>query len=225
MEEPHMEVMDLNVFGVWAYDATWGLARALERANTRDSHNGSSTLLKELIDIRTTGLSGDFQLVNGKLVTKAFEILNVIGSKGDRRVGFWTLEDGMITKELMYPQADFDNSSSKHGIEAIIWPGGSTTTPKGWLIGMSGRKLKIGVPLKVGFDELLKVAQDPITNATIVTGFCVDVFKDALDVLEYEVNYEFVPISFVGGQTSGNYNDLVYQVYLQVNSCIVISHI
>ncbi|KAA8550521.1 hypothetical protein F0562_002205 [Nyssa sinensis] len=204
----HMEVMELNVLGLWAYDAIWAIAMATEKvkmpqirensislrlnlmdlANIRASKSGS-ILLNEILQTRFKGLSGEFQLMNGKkLISKAFEIVNVLG-KGDIRVGFWTLMDG-ITKEVN-PSVDKKYSSSHSGIEAIIWPGGSTTTPKGWVLPMSGKKLRIGVPLKQGFPEFINVDFHPQTNATIVTGFCIDVFNTAIDALEYE-NYDAV---------------------------------
>ncbi|KAA8550528.1 hypothetical protein F0562_002212 [Nyssa sinensis] len=133
----HMEVMELNVLGLWAYDAIWALAMAAEKvkmpqikedsttlrlnlmdlANIRASKSGS-ILLSEILQTRFKGLSGEFQLMNGKkLISKAFEIVNVIG-KGDRRVGFWTLMDG-ITKEMNL-SVEKKYSSSHSGIEAII---------------------------------------------------------------------------------------------------------
>ncbi|KAA8550526.1 hypothetical protein F0562_002210 [Nyssa sinensis] len=178
----------------------------MDLANIRASKSGS-ILLSEILQTRFKGLSGEFQLMNGKkLISKAFEIVNVIG-KGDRRVGFWTLMDG-ITKE-MNPSVEKKYSSSHSGIEAIIWPGGSTTTPKGWVLPMSGKKLRIGVPLRQGSNEFINVDIHPQTNATIVTGSCIDVFKPAIDALEYEVSYEFIPFA------NGSYDELIYQVYLQ----------
>ncbi|KAA8550525.1 hypothetical protein F0562_002209 [Nyssa sinensis] len=198
----HMEVMELNVLGLWAYDAIWALAMAVEKvkmpqiredsttlrlnlmdlANIRASKSGS-ILLSEILQTRFKGLSGEFQLMNGKkLISKAFEIVNVIG-KGDRRVGFWTLMDGITKKMNLSVEKKY--SSSHSGIEAIIWPGESTTTPKGWVLPMS------------------------------------DVFKTAIDALEYEVSYEFIPFVNANGQKAGNYNDLIYQVYLQKYDAVV----
>ncbi|XP_059626898.1 glutamate receptor 2.3-like [Cornus florida] len=233
MEKPNMEMIELNVFGLWAYDAIWALARAVERvtdkisqtkkqnvalnvmdlANIGASQSGS-IILNELLQIRFRGLSGEFQFMNGKLISRAFEIVNVFG-KGERRVGFWTLTDG-ITRE-MFPTVSekHPTSSSTSGLEAIIWPGGSSTTPKGWLMPMNSKKLRIGVPVKQGFEDLIKVHHDPGTNATTATGFCIDVFKAAIDALPSDVSYEFIPFEDSNGEPAGNYNDLVYQVYLQ----------
>lgn len=46
--------------------------------------------------------------------------------KGDRRVGFWMMANGgEFVKEI-----GKSNSFSNHGLESIIWPGGSETSPK-----------------------------------------------------------------------------------------------
>ncbi|KAL5781768.1 hypothetical protein ACOSP7_006797 [Xanthoceras sorbifolium] len=123
--------------------------------------------------------------------------------KGVRRIGFWTLETGNIRKEL-------NNSPLTSDLEGIIWPGGSSTIPKRLLTQTSSKKLRIGVPVNSGFRELVNMVYDPVSNATIVSGFCIDVFKAAMSMLTYEVDYEFIPY------LSGSYNDLVMQVYLQI---------
>ncbi|CAL5353355.1 unnamed protein product [Camellia sinensis] len=242
IQDPSFEVAELNIFGIWAYDAIWALARAVERVkngspSALSHHHGDSggseptrkcslgrnltdlvnigtsqsgsMLLKEILQSRFVGLSGDFRLMNGRLISEAFEIVNVI-SRIERRVGFWTSTYG-ITKQ-MYP--------SNSGLEAIVWPGGSTTTPKGWLVRMSGKRLRIGVP-RTGFKELINVNRNPQTNATTVTGFCVDVFNAAIEALQYELPHEFFPFEDANGQMAGTYNDLVDQVYLQNYDAVV----
>ncbi|CAL5424798.1 unnamed protein product [Camellia sinensis] len=223
IQDPSFEVAELNAFGIWVYDAIWALAvEKVKKSSpsTRDSHQrgmgpnlmdlpnigasqSGSMLLKEILQSRIVGLSGEFQLLNGRLIFKAFEMVNVI-DRGERRVGFWTPTDGI--KKQMYP--------SNSGLEAIVWPGGSTTTPKGWLVRMSGKRLRIGVPL-TRFKELINVNHNPQTNATTVTGFCVDVFNAAIETLQYELPHEFFPFEDANGQMAGTYNDLLDQVYLQ----------
>ncbi|KAF5930014.1 hypothetical protein HYC85_030887 [Camellia sinensis] len=220
IQNSSFEVAELNAFGIWA------LARAVEKVknsspSTRDSHQrgmgpnlmdlpnieasqSGSMLLKEILQSRFAGLSGEFQLLNGRLISKAFEVVNVI-DRDERTVGFWTPIDGI--KKQMYP--------SNNGLEAILWPGDSTTTPKGWLVRKSGKKLRIGVPPKSRYKELVNVERNPQTNATTITGFCVDVFNAAIEALKYELPYEFIPFEDANGETAGIYNDLVYQVYLQ----------
>ncbi|CAK9154355.1 unnamed protein product [Ilex paraguariensis] len=226
-KDPTMEVNDLNVFGIWAYDGIWALAKAVERVGTESppvtNNQGTGlrlfdlaeisvsqsgrTLLNEILQTKFRGLSGEFQIMNGKLKSQEFEIVNVIG-KGERTVGFWTSTDGI--KREMY--------RSVHGLETIIWPGGSTIIPKGWMMSMSGKKLRVGVPTNPGFKELVHVDQNQ-ANETTVTGFCIAVFKAAIEALPFEVPYEFIPFVGADGKNLGTYNDLTDQVYLQV--CLV----
>ncbi|CAK9170745.1 unnamed protein product [Ilex paraguariensis] len=73
---------------------------------------------------------------------------------------------------------------------------------------MHGTKLRIGVPRNCGFKELVYWDRKPQTNETNFNGFCIDVFKAAIEALPFDVPYEFIPFG-------GTYNDLIYQVYLQ----------
>ncbi|KAF3434899.1 hypothetical protein FNV43_RR21986 [Rhamnella rubrinervis] len=231
IENPNMEVMESSAYGVWAYDSIWVLAEAVERtkvklpAPTRSTTYKSSKqgqgskLLKEILQTRLRGLSGEFLFKNGRRVSaETYEIVNVIGRE-ERRVGFWSAKlestkEGHRGRSLLSP----------NDLEAILWPGGTTTTPKGRsMIGMNGIKLRIGVPKKIGFKELVRVDYDHLqSNATYnVTGFCIDVFKAAVELLPYQVEYQFIPYTNASGMTAEIYDDLVYQVYLQKYDAVV----
>ncbi|KAJ0809595.1 putative periplasmic binding protein-like I [Helianthus annuus] len=210
-----------NIFNILAYDTTFVVATAIERAEIRPSKDGKKVgammamdftniresesgkiLLKELLNVRFKGLSGEFHLVNSKFNAKPLEIVNVIG-KGERRVGIWTEDDGV------------------NGLEGIIWPGGSLIPPRR-LILQTSKKLRIGVPMLVGFEDFLTVEQNPLTNETIAKGFCVDVFNAAIEALSYEVPYVFVPFSVANKKpNSETYNQLIYEVYLQNFDAVV----
>ncbi|KAK9911417.1 hypothetical protein M0R45_035327 [Rubus argutus] len=84
LEDPNMEaIRELSIDEIWAYDATWALAEAVERARLRNSTTRSSkgvVLLGEILQSRFKGLSGGIQYLNGKLFSsEPFEIVNVIG--------------------------------------------------------------------------------------------------------------------------------------------------
>ncbi|KAL5562236.1 hypothetical protein UlMin_031983 [Ulmus minor] len=198
MENPSVEVIESSPHCVWAYDSTWALAEAVERAKLRSSKHGSTLLLQEMLESRFMGLSGKFEFRNGKLIPNGFEMVNVIG-KSWRRVGFWKDHEKESKKESLSPN-DF---------EAIIWPGGSTKIPKAARSLLSETKLRVGLPVvNNGFTELMQVHHDPHSNITNATGFCVEVFKAALNLLPYQVQYEFeLPTVFT--------RDLIYQVYDQ----------
>ncbi|KAL2478804.1 glutamate receptor 2.5 [Forsythia ovata] len=109
------------------------------------------------------------------------------------------------------------HSTSNNNLGGITWPGGSDIVPKGWEFPVSGKKLRIGVPKKSGFNEFLKVERDPRTNATKVSGYFKDVFDSVMAALPYAVPYEYViyPFENSDGSSTGSYNDLIYKVSLQ----------
>ncbi|CAJ2643708.1 unnamed protein product [Trifolium pratense] len=238
-DNPTLVDINLNIFGIWAYDATIALAMAIEKVgigNTKFGYNESNTLsnyyipsfekfgiaqngekLSEaLSNARFKGLSGDFNVVDGKLQASIFEIINVIGN-GEKRVGFWTPNKGLArnldTKGLISNNSIY--SSSKNDLGSIIWPGDIYSIPKGWEIPTIGKKLRIGVPVKKGdnYAEFVKVTYDHNTNKTDATGFCIDVFKAVVDVLPYALPYEFFRFAKPDGEMAGNYNDLIAQIY------------
>ena len=105
---------------------------------------------------------------------------------GERKkgVGFWTPNNGIVGRS---------NSISKVNIRAITWPRESTFVPKGWVILTNGKRLNIGVLVKEGFSEFVKVTQDPITNTTKVIGYSIGFFDVVMATLPYAVPYEYVP--------------------------------
>ncbi|GAU26658.1 hypothetical protein TSUD_314350 [Trifolium subterraneum] len=234
-DNPTLVDTNLNIFGIWAYDATIALAMAIEKVgigNTKFGNNESNyympnfekfgiaqngeKLSEALSNTSFNGLSGDFKVVGGKLQASIFEIVNVIGN-GEKRVGFWTPDRGLAkkldTKGLMSNQNIY--SSSKNDLGSIIWPGDVYSISKGWQIPTIGKKLQIGVPVKSGdnYTEFLKVTFDNNTNKTYATGFCIDVFKAVLDVLPYDLPYEFVPFANHEHEMAGTYDELISQLF------------
>ncbi|GMI89252.1 GLUTAMATE RECEPTOR 2.7, glutamate receptor 2.7 [Hibiscus trionum] len=232
-DNPSISNAEVNVFGLWAYDATFALAMAVEEAGTADlsfikpniSSRGVSTteletlgvsrngprLTRELSNVTFRGLSGDFHFVNGQLDASVFEIVNINGN-GERRVGFWTPESGLVRD--MYSKNTSTNSTSKPKLGPIIWPGDTNLVPKGWQIPTDGKKLIIGVPVKDGFTEFLEVIWDYDTNTSkSVRGYCIDVFDAAMTKMPYPVAYKYVPFATPDRKPAGSYNDLVDQVY------------
>ncbi|XP_027168525.1 glutamate receptor 2.7-like [Coffea eugenioides] len=241
-ENPEIDRFELNIYGLWAYDTVIALAKATEKAvnmaqpqskkkavingkNLSDLDMiGTSGMGAELIEsvrnIRFNGLSGDFHIIEGQLQPSAFEIVNVIG-KGERKIGFWTETYG-ISDKLKPNEAQLVHESSKDNIGIIIWPGESNIVPKGWEMPTGHeKKLRVGVPVKNGLPEFVKVEKDPVTNAVIATGFCVDVFKEVMTSLPYAASYDFIPFETPDGDSAGDYNDLVYQIYLENYDAVV----
>ncbi|KAL2548163.1 Glutamate receptor 2.2 [Forsythia ovata] len=168
-------------------------------------------LLQALSNITLKGLAGNFQLLDGQLQSSPYEIVNLVGH-GARAVGFWTKETGIV-KELNSSNTK-TYSTSKNKFGSVIWPGDKTSPPKGWVIPTNEKKLRIGVPVKIGFTEFLQVTWDSDSNSTEVKGYCIDVFDAIMAALPYGVPYEYIPFATPDHKSAGSYNDLVYQVYL-----------
>ncbi|XP_057467334.1 glutamate receptor 2.3-like [Actinidia eriantha] len=237
-ENPSILNVELDVFGLWAYDAATALAMAVESVGITNSGfqkaniSGNSTdletfgvsqnglkLLQALRKTSFAGLSGDFHIIDGQLQSPAYQIVNVIGT-GRKRVGLWTMKNGIV-RELNATTTKAPYSTSKANLGSIIWPGDTMSPPKGWVIPTTGKKLKIGVPMKDGFSEFVKVTPNSDTNKTIVTGYCIDLFDAIMATLPYAVPYEYVPFSTPDGKPAGTYNDLVYQVFLKNFDAVV----
>ncbi|KAJ1380977.1 Solute-binding protein family 3/N-terminal domain of MltF [Sesbania bispinosa] len=224
-EYPTLVDTKLDAFGVWAYDATIALAMAVEKVggtNFKGSRNMSGLgslgvsqsgekLSEILSSTRFIGLSGEISLIDGQLQASTFEIINVNGN-GERRVGFWTSQNGLV-RDLNVANTNTTYSVSKNNLGPIIWPGDTYSIPKGWEDPTNAKKLKIGVPVRKGFTEFVKVTWNPNTNTSEVTGFSIDVFKAALELLPYALPYEFIPFAKANGESAGSYNELVSQVY------------
>ncbi|XWS17897.1 hypothetical protein CRYUN_Cryun33cG0107900 [Craigia yunnanensis] len=221
---------ELNIFGLWAYDATFALAMAIEKTGTANLHfnktNISSSgttdlemlgvsqngpqLIQELSSIKFRGLTGDFHFVNGQLQSSVFQIVNVIGS-GEKRVGFWIPKNGLVRNLLTNTST---NCTSKPKLGPIIWPGDTNLVPRGWEIPTNGKKLRIGVPVKDGFTEFLEVVWDPISHkAKSIQGYCINVFDAVMAKMPYAVPYEYVQFATPDGKATGTYIELTDQVF------------
>lgn len=231
-------ILPLNVFGLWAYDSATALAMAMENLvngsnvnldfresnvtrnpNTTDLDTirvsiSGSNLLREILNTTFRGLSGNFEIFDGQLQSPAYEIVNVIGTR-EKSVGFWTRDKGFVS-QMINSNKKLTYTTTKSDLGNIIWPGFTSTPPKGWMFPTNGKTLRVLVPFTDGFSEFVKVTRDFSSNTTKVTGYCTDVFDAVVASLPYAVQYEYIPFSTPDGESAGTYNDLVYQVYLEV---------
>jgi ionotropic glutamate receptor len=219
--KPNNKSSGLNLFGLWAYDTVWALAMAVEKAGIVHSkflkQNASQSnvdlaalgisemgpILRNTIQItKFQGLSGNFHLVKRQLEPSAFEIINIIG-KSERVIGYWTPQRG-LSQELNDTGEVARPILKAKLLKQPIWPGDTIDQPT---------KLRIGVPVRRGFLEFLKVEWDPRTHdKPTISGFSHDVFLAVLDALPFPLPYEFVP--FVNKDRT--YNKLLYQIQLKV---------
>ncbi|KAK8935799.1 Glutamate receptor 2.8 [Platanthera zijinensis] len=220
-ENPHAIITEPTVFGLWAYDTVWALALAAEKVKAgnftfpaTDDRNGTTEIeslgsssigpefVKFIQSTKFDGLAGKFELIDSQLESEDFEIVNVVGN-GMRRVGFWSPPHNISGRR---------HSADK--IDGIVWPGGDEVVPpKGWEWPTAGKRLKIGVPVKPGFPEFIRIEEDPVTKVGVPKGYCIDVFLTVMKDLPY-APYDFELFE-------GTYDDLVYQVYLKNYDAVV----
>ncbi|KAG5601880.1 hypothetical protein H5410_033250 [Solanum commersonii] len=107
-EYPDIDIVEFNVFGLWAYDGITSLAKAVEKVvgtaipKFKKTYNreyltdldalGTSELGSLLLHSMQntalkTGLSGDFRIVDGELQPSPYRIVNIIG-KAEKNIGF-----------------------------------------------------------------------------------------------------------------------------------------
>ncbi|PRQ27374.1 putative periplasmic binding protein-like I [Rosa chinensis] len=230
---------ELDVFGLWAYDAVFAVAMAIEQAigtptgfpfqgsivTSNHSTDGfpvspyGPELCRALATARFQGIAGNFSVVGRQRESSNFRVVNVNGGEATT-IGFWTLKEGLV-KTLNSSANSSKPSSSKFKFGPIRWPGNCPSVPKGWEFPTNGKKLRIGVPVKQDFTEYVKVTINHSTNTTDVTGFSVDVFKAAVVLLPYALPYEFIPFAYSNGTSAGTYNQLCHQVYLKKFDAVV----
>ncbi|KAK8637487.1 hypothetical protein V6N13_064906 [Hibiscus sabdariffa] len=170
-ENQNMQDMELNVYGIWAYDIVQALAKAAERVTTRHPYilhqearlnmnfttvllpQGGLVIMDEMLQSRFQGIGGGgFQLTDGWLIQNEFEIVNVF--RGERLIGYWNPENGItsIIKEENHTETNLASSSK---LESVIWPGGTKDIPKGF--SLHHKRLRIVVPV---FPKGSPLAQD-----------------------------------------------------------------
>ncbi|CAI9118167.1 OLC1v1019697C4 [Oldenlandia corymbosa var. corymbosa] len=213
-EYPDEHNSEPGIHALRAYDAITAVSKAVMESLNEDNKNHSTSLLRMVQSSNFTGLSGDVRFQGNAISGESvFSIVNVVG-KSYKELGFWS------------PSFSFTNSSlgqsGKANISAVSrvrsmqdltslvnWPGELNRIPKGWAMPTDVAPMKIGIPGRTTFDKFVKVDwADWTNNRKEPTGFCIDVFQEALKIVEeeYTLFYEFVPYN-------GSYDELVDCVY------------
>ncbi|VAH30830.1 unnamed protein product [Triticum turgidum subsp. durum] len=207
-----------NDYGRGGVDA---LGDALEAQ--RAKVNGSSTLrldtlrvfdqgeqlLQKVMLANFTGVTGGvrFSADGRSLADPAYEVLNV-GGTGVRRVGYWS-NHSHLSVAAPTPLRIKTNSSQQQQeqrLYSVIWPGETTSPPRGWVFPNNGRPLRIGVPYRTTQKQFVSKDSGPDG----ASGYCIDVFKAAVALLPYPVPVSF--ILFGDGVKNPSYSDLVNKV-------------
>ncbi|CAN6209084.1 unnamed protein product [Urochloa humidicola] len=224
----------MNAYGLFAYDAVWATARGIDAflgdggaisfsadPNIRDA-NGSALrlstlrvfdqgelLLRKLMLANFTGVTGRVRFdLDNSLAGPAYEVLNV-GGTGVRRVGYWAnTTRGLSVLPPEQQQQMQQQKQQKQQLYSVIWPGDTTSPPRGWVFPNNGRPLRIGVPYRTTYRQF--VSRDPSGGPDGVSGYCVDVFKAAVALLPYPVPVSF--LLFGDGVRNPSYGELVQRV-------------
>ncbi|GAB2289304.1 hypothetical protein Dimus_023608 [Dionaea muscipula] len=221
----------LNSYGLYAYDSVWLVAHAIDAylnqggtvSFSRDSKltnlkksktslhleamsifDGGEVLLGKILQQdHLMGLTGPLKFDSDRsLIHPACDIINVFGT-GYHRIGYWSNYSGLSTlpPETLYARPP---NHSNQQLYSVMWPGGTTTVPRGWVFPNSGKQLKIGVPIRVSFQEFVSQVRG---SDNMFIGFCIDVFVAAVNLLPYGVPYQFV--GYGDGHHNPNYTKLV----------------
>ncbi|XP_057440801.1 glutamate receptor 3.2 isoform X2 [Lotus japonicus] len=223
----------LNPYGLYAYDSVWMIAHALKLffdqnqtisfsnntnlSGTREEttlnlgalhvFDGGKQLLDNILRINMTGLTGPIQFVSDRSpLHPSYDILNVLAT-GYRRIGYWSNYSGLsvISPEKLHTKPA-NRSISNQRLHRVIWPGNTTEKPRGWVFPNNGRQLRIGVPNRVSYGDMVSQTN----GTTAVQGYCIDIFLAAIKLLPYAFQYKFV--LFGDGHKNPSYYDLVNMI-------------
>ncbi|KAG2318556.1 hypothetical protein Bca52824_011769 [Brassica carinata] len=231
----------LNVYGLYAYDTVWIIARAVKSlldsgANISFSKDSKLTSLKGgtlnlgalsifdqgpqfleyIVKTKMSGVTGPVQfLPDRSMLQPAYDIINIVGD-GFKQIGYWSNHSGLsvIPPESLYSKPPNRSSSNQH-LYNVTWPGGTSMTPRGWVFPNNGRRLRIGVPNRASFKDFVS----SVNGSNNVEGYSIDVFEAAIKLLPYPVPHEFV--LFGDGLKNPNYNELVNNVSTGVFDAVV----
>uniref|UniRef100_A0A6M2EYM1 Glutamate receptor n=1 Tax=Populus davidiana TaxID=266767 RepID=A0A6M2EYM1_9ROSI len=236
MQQKGSASSELNTYGLQAYDTVWLVAYAIDRfldehknitfsPNSKILHMNISGMQIEKLKVFTggndlrdivlqtnfTGLSGQIQFNQDRNVfSGGYDVLNIDGVS-IRTVGYWSNAAGfsLSPPEARKGKQDI-NCCLDQRLHNITWPGGKSKTPRGWVIAVDERPLRIGVPYRASFTDF--VTEVPVSHK--IKGYCIDVFVKALELVPYHVPYMFQP--FGNGRSNPKYDDLVKMVAADV---------
>ncbi|KVH93142.1 Extracellular ligand-binding receptor [Cynara cardunculus var. scolymus] len=226
------ETSSFNSYALYAYDSVWLLAHSLDKflksgkritfsydSKLRDTNrsdlrlsalrifNEGEQLLETVLATSFVGLTGEVKFDPDKnLIHPAYDVVN-IGGAGLRTIGFWSNHSGLsvASPESLYTKASNHSAGNQH-LYSIIWPGETSTKPRGWVFPNNGKPLRVAVPYRYSYKEVVTKDKSPQG----VRGYCIEVFEAAVSLLPYPVPRKYV--LFGDGQRNPSYNDLVNAV-------------
>ncbi|MBA0742990.1 hypothetical protein Gogos_005714 [Gossypium gossypioides] len=221
-----------NPYGLYAYDTVWMIARAVRllldqggkisfsndtrldgisgstlNLSALNAFDGGKQLLSKILETNMTGLTGHVQFNQDRsLINPSYDIINAVGN-GQRLVGYWSNHTGLsiVPPETLYSEKPNRSSSNQH-LDKVVWPGGETARPRGWVFPNNGRELRIGIPRRVSYRDFVLL----VNGTDKVQGYCIDVFLAAIKLLPYAFPYRFIP--FGDGHKNPSYYELVNKI-------------
>ncbi|XP_071708995.1 glutamate receptor 3.1-like [Rutidosis leptorrhynchoides] len=228
-----------NTYALYAYDSIWVIAYAIDKflktggeisfskdvrltkimGSTRlnfkplSIFEGGEHFLNNILATNMTGLTGPVSFRSDRsLVNPCYDIINILPTQA-RLIGYWCNNSGL---SVSTPEAtSFNPPSSSSSSGEVVWPGNAKDKPRGWEFSNNGRPLRIGVPLRTTFKELVM----QVNGSKKVGGFTIDVFLAAVKLLKYRLPYEF--ILYGDGRRNPNYSDLVNKIASNVFDAVV----
>ncbi|KAE9600712.1 hypothetical protein Lal_00045368 [Lupinus albus] len=243
MQKEGVANTSLNSYGFYAYDTVWAVAFSIDKF--MELHNnitfsfdnnymlprteetviqldmlkvfdGGSDLVNILLELNFTGLSGQIQFSSDRnILSGGYEVIN-INPMAITTVGYWYNDSGFsVMPPKILTIKEHRRFFQNQKLDNITWPGGKIERPRGWVIADNARPLRIVVPKRASFVEFVTELQD----SHQVQGYCIDIFKKALEFIPYDVPYVFKPVG--SGIANPNYDTLVKMVSENVYDAIV----
>ncbi|KAF5208262.1 Glutamate receptor [Thalictrum thalictroides] len=216
---PEEEKTEPGIYALRAYDTISTISLAIEKSSTNLADNILST--------NFNGLTGKVEFKDGELSrATTYEIVNV-GEKFCVPLKLWSPDIGFSNYSLNERSTTQERNTNGGGVigghgepmqvlgKQVYWPGGLKRTPLGWVMPSKSKPMRIGIPVN-GLEMFVKVMdREKVKNGEEEPeGFCIDLFKEALLLLNYDLPHKFVPFD-------EPYEKLVDKVYLKEVDAIV----
>ncbi|XP_020393925.1 glutamate receptor 3.4 isoform X2 [Zea mays] len=183
----------LNSYGFYAYDSVWAVARAVDKFLSNGQQiNFSTDPRLEDSNGSTLHLSSLKIFDGGEQMLHQLLLTNFTGVTGPVQFD---------SEHNLMPR---NTSTSAQQLHDVVWPGDSTTKPKGWVFPNTGLPLRVGVPIKASFKELVSGRGDNMS------GYCIEIFNAAIKLLPYPVPCQFITIG--DGTKNPSYIDIIRMV-------------
>ncbi|CAL1399326.1 unnamed protein product [Linum trigynum] len=234
----------LNPCGLYAYDTVWTIARAvkqfLDQGNnisfsddtklneiSRGTLNlralskfeGGWKLLNNILQTDVNGLTGPIRFhPDRSVLNPSYDVLNAVKGGGHQLIGYWSNYSALsvVPPEELYGENPPNRSASNQHLNSnVVWPGGAEAVPRGWVFPHNGIPLKIGVPNRASYRDIVRA----VNSSSAVAGYCIDVFLAARRLLPYRLPYEFIP--FGDGHKNPSYSELVNKITTGVFDAVV----